>query len=364
MDVNSKIIPFELHPTGFIEEFSRLGASLEALLNNTGIPRSYVGRRGYKISYQQQKQLLKNGLRLCRTPGLGLLIGTRMDWGYHGTVGAVLSCSPSLKNAGAALCRFLPIAQPHYAQLASQPSLYVDKDGMIVNPLRTLARDSEEQEIMLFETEYRLSMTLRLYDQCGNKNVGNSEVRVQLAYPAPAHAHLYRSLPCTEIAFDAQQTAIVCHHQFLVVPWRKLRSATYARIIEQCEQELSHVTPSDLTAKVRWHISLYYNQPVSLEQIADQLALSPRSLTRRLASEGTNFRRIVHQLRMELTALHLRSSSLSVDEVAELMGFSGPSSLRRAIKNWSGETAGTLRNCRPASPSPSPAARAPQLLPL
>lgn len=345
MDVNSKVIPFELHPMGLIEVFSRLGVDLTFLLKDTGIPRSMVGCAGNNISYQQQQQLVRNGIQLCRTPGLGLVMGLEMDWSYYGSVGSVLNCSPSLKDAGAAMRRFVPIAQPHYRRLSHRPNFYMDKGEVIINPLLPLTAAEQEPDLVLFETEFRLATTLRLYDQCGNKHVPNREVHVSLDYPRPLHAPLYNSLPCHSVTFDAGQTAISCHHRFLATPWRELRAPTYRRIIEQCEAELSQsMLCQSFTAKVRWYISLHYNQPVSLEQIADHLALSPRMLTRRLASEGTSFRQLVHQQRMELTALHLRSSSLSVDEVAELMSFSSPSSLRRAIKNWSGQAAGRLRN--------------------
>jgi len=354
MDVHSKVIPFELHPMGFIEVFSRLGADTDLLLKNTGIHRHFFGRRGDKISYSQQTQLLKNGIQLCNTPGLGLLTGMKMDWGYNGSVGSVVTCSPSLKNAGAAMRRFLPIAQPHYNMLAGQPSVYVDKDGIMINPLRVLAPRHNDPELDLFEAEYRLAVTLRLYDLCGNKQVNNTEVNALLAYPRPAHAYLYENLPCDKVVFNAKQSAVSCHYQFLIEPWRELRSATYKRVIEQCEDELKASQLDVSTAsRVRWHVSYHFNEPVTLEQMAERLGLSPRALTRKLANENTNFRHIVHQVRMELTALHLQASSLSVDEVAELMGFSSPSSLRRAIKNWSGKTAGALRENRSIPQVPS-----------
>jgi len=71
--------------------------------------------------------------------------------------------------------------------------------------------------------------------------------------------------------------------------------------------------------------------------------MTPRRLTRQLALEKTSFRTLMHEVRMELTSHHLRASRLSVDEIAELMGFSSASSLRRAIRNWTGEAAGSVR---------------------
>lgn len=347
MDVNAKVIPFELLPMGLIEVFSRLGADIQRLLQDTGIPRSFIGCAGNHISYAQQQQLVRNGLHLCPWAGLGLLLGLQLDWSYYGSVGSILNCSPSLKEAGAALRRFLPVAQPHYARVSCRPGVYMDKGGVMVNLLLPLTSARADPQLARFETDFRLATTLRLYDQCGNKNVPQREVDVFVAGPEPRHAELYTRLPCHNLTFGAIQSAVVCHHRFLTSPWRQLRLPIYQRILEQCEAELSQSgVPQSFTSRVRWHISLSYNQPVTLEQIAGQLALSSRMLSRRLASEGSSFRQLVHQQRMALAALHLRWSSLSVDEVAELMGFSSPSSLRRAVKSWSGQTAGHLRQLR------------------
>ncbi len=345
MDANKKDIPFELHPLGFIEAFTQLGVPLEALLEHTGISTAMLDRRLGKISLRQQKQLLNNGIALSQTPGVGLIIGLNMDWSFHGNVGSVINCSPDLKSAAAAWRRFLPIAQPHLAERVCQPGAYIDQQDTLIAPLLSQHCDDDSSELQQFEIEYRLARTLMLYHHCGNKTVAQPQIHVWLNYPEPAHLPLYQQLPCDRIAFNAPQSAIGCHYLVMAQPWRPLRSAAFKRVIEQCEQDLQRSHPNTtVRSKVLWHVSQAFNQPISLEQVADHLALSPRALTRKLAQERTSFRTIAHQARMELTALHLQRSSLSVDEIAQLLGFSSPSSLRRAIKNWCGQTAGSLRS--------------------
>src|SRR5688572_2981126 len=102
MDTHVRVIPLHLHPLGFIESFTHFGANLTALLHNTGIDRSMLDDRNTYISYAQQRQLVQNGLALCKRPGLGLLVGKHIDWSYYGTVGGVINCSPSLRDAGEA----------------------------------------------------------------------------------------------------------------------------------------------------------------------------------------------------------------------------------------------------------------------
>jgi AraC-like DNA-binding protein len=345
MDIQEKTVPFDLYPKGFIEVFTDLGMALTDLLDGTGIDTAMLDRQDEKISYAQQTRLLKNALRLFAKPGLGLWVGQHMAWSYMGTLGGLVDCSPSLQMAGDAFRRYLPIAQPSYISQSYRPTFYVDKSGVVVNILRNLLDHTGDPDVRLFELEFRLSATLRLYDLCGNKSVEDKRVTLNLAYPEPGHADLYRALACHNVNFNAKHSSIACHYQFVVKPWRQLRRASYDRIVQYCEQELEDSgIHSSFADKVRWQVSRNFIKMVNLDEVSDSMGISPRSLTRKLAAEDTSFRAIVHDVRMELAAFHLRSSRLSVDEVADVMGFSSASSLRRSIKNWSGETIKRLRH--------------------
>jgi len=348
MDINSKVIPLHLHPLGFIEAFMQFGANLDDLLANTQINDNMLAAKDVKISYKQQHQLLLNGIRVCNKPGIGLLVGQTIDWSYNGPVGSVVNCSPSMAEAGKAFLRYVMIAQPYYAMYLTKPSYYIDKNGMLVSPIRFFASQDQDPQLRQFECEYRLAVTLRLLDLCGNKSVANTDVHVGLHYAEPSHGHLYRDLPCTSVNFGCEQSYISAHYTFLVTPWRLFRKHAFDRILTQCEEEFQQANiETTCSDKVRWHISAMFNQQTSLEQVAEALAITPRALTRKLAAEKTSFRNIMLEVRMEQVAYHLQSSNLSVEQIAEIMGFSGASSLRRAIKNWSGTVVSDLREEEP-----------------
>lgn len=349
--MQAKQIPLQLHPLGFVEAFTHFGADLNRLLENTGITPAMLGSKNAKISYNQQNQLLRNGIRLCRKPGIGLLVGNYMDWSYNGTVGGVVHCSPSLKEAGEAFRRYLLMAQPYYTMYIHKPNIYLEEHGKMVNPIRFLASPPGDAELNLFELEYRVAVTLRVYDMCGNKSVADPSVELKLHYPAPAHAQLYEELPCHSVRFGCDETSITAHLEFITKPFRLFRKPAFDRIMAQCEEEFRKAELESTAArKVRWHVTGYFNsapgRQISLEEVADLLATTPRALTRRLAAEGTNFRNILHEVRMEVASHHLRSSRLPVEKIAELMGFSNASSLRRAIKNWTGSSVGEIREQR------------------
>lgn len=344
MDADAAVIPLQLHPLGFIEAFTQLGASLPTLLRGAGISHAMLDDPRARISYAQQSRLIANGLARCRQRGLGLLVGQMFDWSYYGTVGGVVQCSPSLRAAGEAFQRYTMIAQPWYAFRGRRPTTYLDLDGMIVDPLDCFPSGGTPAPLQQFEREFRLAVQLRIWDSCGNKAAPDTSVHVCLNHREPSYAHLYRALPCTSIRFSCPRSHIAAHRHFVLEPFRPFRRRAFDVIVQRCEQELSesHLEPS-YQAKVRWHLFAGFNKRPPLKEIASMLSVTPRALTRRLANEGATFRQIAHEVRMELTAHHLRCSRLSVDQIAELMKFSCASSLRRAVRNWSGNTTRAAR---------------------
>lgn len=344
MDFNARVIPLHLHPLGFIEVFTSLGADLHDLLRGTGISPAMFDMQDIRISYMQQQVLIRNGIALCKTPGLGLKTGLELDWSYWGPLGYIIHSSPSLKDAGEAFRRYMVIAQPYYALMVSRPTTYFDSPRRLVDPLEYPTDTVFDEDIRMFSLEFRIAMTARLWMICGNQSVEDTDVHVTLSYQEPGHVELYRQLPCKSVAFGTEQTAISASTPYVIKPFRKFRKRGYRKLIQQCEQELNNAPVTiSFTDRVRWHIRAHFNPQIDLEQVADGMQMPPRSLTRRLAGEDTSFRKLLHAVRMEIASHQLRSSGLSVDEVAELVGFSCASSLRRAMKKWAGTTISHLR---------------------
>ncbi len=84
-------------------------------------------------------------------------------------------------------------------------------------------------------------------------------------------------------------------------------------------------------------VGLMAPQPPSLEMVAGSLGQGRRSLQRVLRAEGTSYRSLVEQVRMDVSERHLRDGEYSVDEVARLAGYADTSSFVRAFKRCKGQ---------------------------
>jgi AraC-like DNA-binding protein len=77
--------------------------------------------------------------------------------------------------------------------------------------------------------------------------------------------------------------------------------------------------------------------------VARQLAVSPRTLQRRLTCEGVSYRQLLEHARKEAAGRYIGESALAIGEVAFLLGYSEPGPFHRAFKRWFGMTPETFR---------------------
>jgi AraC-like DNA-binding protein len=76
----------------------------------------------------------------------------------------------------------------------------------------------------------------------------------------------------------------------------------------------------------------------SIERCAEKLGFSVRTLQAKLAAEGERFSGLVERQRMALAKAHLARGQLSLDEIADRLGYGEQTSFGRAFKRWTGMT--------------------------
>ncbi|MEL6925409.1 MAG: AraC family transcriptional regulator ligand-binding domain-containing protein, partial [Bacteroidota bacterium] len=82
----------------------------------------------------------------------------------------------------------------------------------------------------------------------------------------------------------------------------------------------------------------------SMEQVAANLNMSPRTLQRRLREEGYTFSSLIDELRRQLACDYLRKKELSIKEIAYLLNYSEPSAFVRSFKRWEQVSPGVWRS--------------------
>ena len=99
----------------------------------------------------------------------------------------------------------------------------------------------------------------------------------------------------------------------------------------------------EIRVKVAQILSDRHRAP-RLKQMAAETGVSPRTITRLLAAQGTSFHEIVEQERRYRASKLINDPSLSLQTIATSLGFTDMSSFGRSFRLWFGQTPGRVRN--------------------
>lgn len=82
------------------------------------------------------------------------------------------------------------------------------------------------------------------------------------------------------------------------------------------------------------------------EEIASRMGMSVRTLRRRLSDLGMNFNAIRTDVRMQIAMRYLTTTSMSIERIADLVGYSDQTTFTRAFREWKGQTPNEIRQQR------------------
>jgi AraC-like DNA-binding protein len=163
---------------------------------------------------------------------------------------------------------------------------------------------------------------------------------VRFAHAAPADTREHERIFGVRPTFGATDHSLVIPEAIMDLPNVRADEGLRSVLDRHAELLLERLPKtSSLADRVRERVAaeLSGGNP-AIDVIADGLHMSERTLRRRLEDEGVVFKELVDGLRHQLALRYLGDASLSVSEVAYLLGFSAPSAFHRAFKRWTGKS--------------------------
>lgn len=203
-------------------------------------------------------------------------------------------------------------------------------------PLAADSADSANDPARVFAFEWLLRLLHGL--ACWLVGRGLTLDEVTFPYSRPPHAADY-ALIYTEHSHFGGTTALLARFNahFLDLPIRRDEQALTA-FLAGGPGRLTTLYRRDREMVQRVRDTLRDALPASLglDQVADRLHLSERTLHRRLADEGVSFRVIKDALRRDLALARLAKSQHSVADIAAYLGYTDPSAFYRSFVAWTG----------------------------
>jgi AraC-like DNA-binding protein len=157
----------------------------------------------------------------------------------------------------------------------------------------------------------------------------------QVTYPLTNNAEEYRAVFGAPVSFGQSANRLLFDAGWLDGTPRLGNEITYSTVVSVCNGQIEEFQlHRGLAGEIRQNLMLNLMQPMNLEDVAKNLKMSARTLRRKLREENSSFRQLVNELRRDLALRYLRDTDLTVEDIAETLGFSDAANFRHAFRRW------------------------------
>ncbi|GAB4440406.1 MAG: AraC family transcriptional regulator [Cyanobacteria bacterium J069] len=266
---------------------------------------------------------------------LGLHFGEAFNVGNYGILGYVLLNCQSVADVFEKFCRYT------YLFCNGVPSQLWVSEGMAFlecDFTSKLTFDHDQIEESRYDAESVFAATLAAI-----KSLTGKDLRLSMAsfcHAAPADISEYQRIFQTDLKFSMPFNRLAFNAAYLDWPVLSSNASLLPLFEQQADAMLENLNGSDRYTRKVVHLiaEQLKGELPKIEAIASELSISIRHLQRELRAESTSFQKLLDQTRQELALRHLKNPTVSIHDIAFLLGFSEPSAFNRAFKRWTGKT--------------------------
>ena len=297
-----------------------------SVFKRAGVPLCAAPDPMLRLTNAEISALFRESYSVTGDPYFGLFVAENLHFTDFHALGFALLSSSTLRD----FCLRLQ----NYYQLVSQNVAFrlLEEDGETILAVKLLSGD-----ISWESCDVVIAMVVRLMRAVGDPNF--APTKVQLARPRPGEGDQpYRDYFCCEVTFDQPEMRIGIEDGLIDKPLPGASKELASLHDNTVLQYLKKLERQNICGQVR--TTIVDNLSTGLvckKMVADKLLLSPKALEAKLSRESTNFQQILDNTRQSLAASYIEQSSVSITEIAFLLGFSDSANFTRAFKRWTGK---------------------------
>ncbi len=323
MSVRKVRLPID-HIHQIAARISKMGMERQVWLEKSPLWDQPWANASRTLTFAAFRRLILDALATTREPALGLLVGERLLPNMHGLLGHVAMNSSTIRQA-------MELVECSIRLHTSLISIRHEMDGSRFRivfdepcPLDDIRRPVLEAVVLTVKGMFDyITMGACAIDQ------------IAFALTAPDYTALAEDICKCKVRYGASWTGFAMPAQMVDLPLKmsdpvilREASAIHRRVLEKTDQSKS------LAMRVRRIMLEKGHQIPSLTVMARLFHLTPRTLHRRLLEEGASYKTIAEGVRHCLAVEYLKTSSLSIQEIAYLLGYTDLANFRRAFKRW------------------------------
>jgi AraC-like DNA-binding protein len=310
------------------------GLDVGTLLRHAGLTPAQISKADVRFPVRCQVKFLNEVAARLKDDHLGLHLAQSIDLRELGLVYYVLASSQDLQTALTRLARYSGIHNEGvHIEVSPRKGVTVSFEYVGV------ARLSDRHQL-----EFFVAILLRLCRQLTGRHLRPAEVR--LMHRRASHTKELATFFGCAVVFGAPADQVIFPLDVKRAPLAQADSYLNELLLGYCEETLAkrRVGAGDWRSKVEnIVVPLLPHGEATLENVAQRMGLSPRTLARRLAREGVSFLDVLQDLRLRLAQQYFGESDISITQVAWLLGYRGPSAFTHAFKRWTGRSPRQMR---------------------
>lgn len=288
-----------------------------------------------RIPIETLHELLRGGLVLTGDEDLGLKAARELELGGFGALEYAASSARTSRDAIEVIGRYM-----HLLNDALTVSIEAGDPiaRIVLHNSVALPRAAEDFEVGALHVAIR------------KREIGREQrydVHFQHAQPADTREYA-ATFGSARVCFGAAFTGFTLDRSELDQELPTQDPHLHKLISRHADQLLAELPKvQTFTERVRAQLVLELRggDPTA-PRVGKALGVSTRTLTRKLAGEGTNFQALLDALRRALSLRYIESTDLALAELALLLGFSNTPAFNRAFKRWTGKTPAEHRRTR------------------
>jgi AraC-like DNA-binding protein len=304
-----------------------LGVDVSAALRAAGLRTALPANNRLQLSTRQYFALWEAIREVSADPAIGLRIGAATS---HEQLDIASISALHSANLGEALKKLA-----RYKRLTCPEDIRVDiRNGDAAVTFRWLLADGFTPNLL---TDAMFASTVALARRGSGRPIRPR--RIELTRRVTNQPRLAHHFGC-DIVFDAPADVLVFDVSHLDTPFATHNEDLLQAVLPGLDAGIAALTQERTFIDVVDAILArgMRGQRPSVETLARELAISPRTLQRRLAESGTSYQERLDRVRQRVAQRLLGSTDLGVGEIAWLLGFEEVNSFSRAFHQWEGTT--------------------------
>jgi AraC-like DNA-binding protein len=298
--------------TGYFQVMAALGADPAPLLREVGISRALLIDPEQMIAARSTIRLLERSAEVTGRMTFGLLMAESRELADLGTTSLLIAHQPSLRHALEALAQFR-------SRINSTLMVQVEEigDSVLIREHFSLSGSEPSRQA----SDLALGVLARL---CGSVlGPGWSPELVCFAHEPPPAAELpiYHRLFRCRVAFNSEFNGMVLDPGDLDRPNRHADRALARHARNLIDQVMSPQPPSTASGVEQIIVALLPSGRANVQNCAETLGITVRTLQRRLDEEATSFSAVLAKVRIQLATRYLANRRMRITDVADLLGY-------------------------------------------